>query len=88
MSGPPREPKSKQSGGDLKISLKPAGLFVLVMIVFFFAGEESNRRDLARCAVSSAQTSTSGRDQPLSLERLTHRHCPTDVSVNPIQVWI
>jgi hypothetical protein len=38
MSGPPREPKSKQSGGDLKISLTPAGLFVVAMIVFFFAG--------------------------------------------------
>jgi len=38
MSGPPRDPKSKQSGGDLKISLTPAGLFVVAMIVFFFAG--------------------------------------------------
>jgi hypothetical protein len=38
MSGPPRDPKSKQSGGDLKISLMPAGLFVVAMIVFFFAG--------------------------------------------------
>jgi outer membrane protein OmpA-like peptidoglycan-associated protein len=37
MSGPPRDPKSK-SGGDLKISLTPAGLFVVAMIVFFFAG--------------------------------------------------
>ncbi len=38
MSGAPRDPKSKQSGGDLKISLTPAGLFVVAMIVFFFAG--------------------------------------------------
>jgi hypothetical protein len=34
MSGAPRDPKSKQSGGDLKISLTPAGLFVVAMIVF------------------------------------------------------
>jgi outer membrane protein OmpA-like peptidoglycan-associated protein len=38
MSGPPRDPKSKRPGGDLKISLTPAGLFVIAMIVFFFAG--------------------------------------------------
>jgi outer membrane protein OmpA-like peptidoglycan-associated protein len=38
MSDPKREPKPKQSGGDLKISLTPAGLFVVAMIVFFFAG--------------------------------------------------
>jgi outer membrane protein OmpA-like peptidoglycan-associated protein len=38
MSGPPRDPKSGQSRGDLKISLTPAGLFVVAMIVFFFAG--------------------------------------------------
>jgi outer membrane protein OmpA-like peptidoglycan-associated protein len=37
MSGP-RDPKSKQSGENVKISLTPAGLFVLAMIVFFFAG--------------------------------------------------
>jgi hypothetical protein len=34
MSGPTRDPKSKQSSGDLKISLRPAGLFVVAMIVF------------------------------------------------------
>jgi hypothetical protein len=38
MSDPRRDPKSKQPGGDLKISLTPAGLFVVAMIVFFFAG--------------------------------------------------
>jgi hypothetical protein len=38
MSGPTRDPKSKQSGGDLKISLTAACLFVVAMIVFFFAG--------------------------------------------------
>jgi OmpA family len=38
MSGPPRDPKSGQPRGDLKISLTPAGLFVVAMIVFFFAG--------------------------------------------------
>jgi hypothetical protein len=36
MSGPPRDPKSGQSRGDLKISLTPAGLFVVAMIVFFY----------------------------------------------------
>jgi outer membrane protein OmpA-like peptidoglycan-associated protein len=38
MSGPSQDPKPKKSSGDLKISLTPAGLFVVAMIVFFFAG--------------------------------------------------
>lgn len=68
MSGAPRDPKSKQSGGDLKISLTPAGLFVVAMIVFLC---RRNLRLRANCSLARCRAINLLRRIPSLLKELT-----------------